>query len=1301
MLLASLLTADRLRSQAGSAYSRGERYWKQRRVLSCEVKGDAIDGIVRGKARYQVRLFAAPQARLGSSCTCPIGQMGVFCKHAIALGLARLANGPAPTAPVATVPATSSRSTTSKAMFATRAELEAWAARHQVAHELRVVADVLVPDVATRSEMARHLPYLLARFSLLEVGSLDAARRLMTYRDLAQPVAEAAHCYLTRAAEDVRAGVAEEQRHRDQLGETTESVVRTLWSRLVELRAQLRANAPPRSRATRAAGTLEVDAKVPALCWREPTRLAIAPYTVVSLTTRLELVPATVITCACRAAACTHGLALIDAALDLLAEPARAGQARTIATELLRPPWDRALIELAAIGPRESQRGHAKPAPADVEVWWQLDDAYQTLTVAPLVKKPLKKGGMSAGTRPSARRLLDDHGDVLTEHDRKIAEYLVDWAQNAILSSPVRVFGALVGHPRVVTKRMPGQRVVVERCQLGFTAVTDGDLIRLEPSVGGAPFEARRLAALLEHQGARDHDRLPASLIVQEPGRCLVIDVGRDALRMWNVVQKHGPVFPPESHDRLLDRLARLEGTLPIVVPHELMGARIDAVPSVVVRLRLSPDAALELEPLVRVAPGAPPLPPGSGPRDVSIVRDGVRGFVRRELEAEVELVRAALAQLPIPAVATSEPVVWPIRIDEPDAALAVVAAVQQPLQGLEAEWVDDRRTVVTYGSTAALSVKIERKRDWFGVDGGLEVDGARIELAVLLDAARRQRRFVRVDDRRWIELSDVLRQRLVAIADRTFVGRELELSPGAVPTIRELEADGAKVEAPPAWQLMADRLVSAAKLRPKPPAALAAELRPYQVEGHAWLTRVAAWGAGACLADDMGLGKTVQTIAMLLDRGARGPALVLAPTSVTLNWIDELRRFAPTLRPIVYANDRACLSKLGKRDVLVVSYGLLVRDAAQLAECSFATLVADEAHALKNASTRRAKAARALTAEFRVALSGTPLENHVGELWSLFAVIFPGLLGSWEQFRTRFALPIERDNDPEARGALSRLLRPFLLRRTKSEVAHDLPARSEIDVPIALSAEETELYEDARLAAIATLKPARADDERQRFAVLAALTRLRLLASHPRLHDADSPVASSKMQRLLELLDELRGEGHRALVFSQFTSHLALVRAELERAGYRALYLDGSTPAPERANLIRRFQAGEAEVFLLSLKAGGTGINLTAADYVIHLDPWWNPAVEDQATDRAHRIGQTRPVTVYRLIARGTVEEQILAMHGDKRALVAGVLEGTDVAARLTTRDLLALLGGSGGQQQRAARERREAPEPKRHATR
>jgi SNF2 family DNA or RNA helicase len=457
----------------------------------------------------------------------------------------------------------------------------------------------------------------------------------------------------------------------------------------------------------------------------------------------------------------------------------------------------------------------------------------------------------------------------------------------------------------------------------------------------------------------------------------------------------------------------------------------------------------------------------------------------------------------------------------------------------------------------------------------------------------------------------------------------------------------------------------------------LKAKLRPYQLEGYQWLSRLAAWGAGAVLADDMGLGKTVQALALLLERAAQGPALVVAPTSVAFNWKEEAARFAPSLKLHVYAELEDRAKELGPRDVLVVSYGLLVRDAKQLAARHFCTVIFDEAQNLKNAHTQRFLAAKALRADVRIALSGTPIENHLGELWSLFALVFPPLLGNWESFRARFALPIEKQVDPTAGPALARVIEPFLLRRTKAEVETELPSRTEVRVPVVLSAPEWQLYEDTRLAALSDLKTPKRDlkEQERRVQVLALLTRLRLVACHPRLHVENSALVSSKLTRLLELIDELRAEGQRALVFSQFTSHLALVREALDLRGIAHVDLDGSTARTTRTERIREFQEGTAPIFLLSLKAGGVGLNLTAATNVIHLDPWWNPAVEDQASDRAHRLGQKRPVTIYRLIAMGTVEEQMLSLHERKRALIAGVLSGKSDAGKLDTNQLIALL--------------------------
>jgi SNF2 family DNA or RNA helicase len=372
-------------------------------------------------------------------------------------------------------------------------------------------------------------------------------------------------------------------------------------------------------------------------------------------------------------------------------------------------------------------------------------------------------------------------------------------------------------------------------------------------------------------------------------------------------------------------------------------------------------------------------------------------------------------------------------------------------------------------------------------------------------------------------------------------------------------------------------------------------------------------------------------------------------------------------------------LPALGPGDLLVTSYTIAALDGERLAALPFASLVIDEAQAVKNATTERAKALRALDAEWRLGLTGTPIENHLGELWSLLRVISPGLLGSWEQFRGRYAVPIEKFGDEGRRKALAALLRPFLLRRTKAEVAPELPARTELVRVVQLSDEEQALYEQLRASTIADLEAAKKDPDRDagqlRFTMLAALTRLRQLCCHPRLVYPTTPLGSTKATYLLQLLDELRETDHRTLVFSQFRSFLDLLAPRLRQHGLRVLVLDGTTPAEAREHRIAAFQRGEAEVFLISLKAGGFGLNLTAADTVIHLDPWWNPAVEDQATARAHRIGQVRPVTALRLVARGTIEEAVLGLHESKRALAAGVLEGSDLAASLGTDELVELI--------------------------
>ncbi|WP_371366177.1 SNF2-related protein [Pseudomonas sp. QL9] len=466
------------------------------------------------------------------------------------------------------------------------------------------------------------------------------------------------------------------------------------------------------------------------------------------------------------------------------------------------------------------------------------------------------------------------------------------------------------------------------------------------------------------------------------------------------------------------------------------------------------------------------------------------------------------------------------------------------------------------------------------------------------------------------------------------------------------------------------------------PPAGLQAELRPYQLQGLAWMQALRELEVGGILGDDMGLGKTLQVLAHILAEKHAGrldrPALVLMPTSLVANWQDEAARFAPELRVLtLHGGDRhKGFDELGNYDLLLSTYALLPRDIDVLSKQPLHLAIFDEAQYLKNASSKSAQAAAKLDARQRLCLSGTPLENHLGELWSLFNLVMPGWLGDLRSFTRLYRNPIEKAGDSKRLAHLNARIKPFLLRRRKDQVAGELPPKSEITHWVELSDAQRDLYETVRLAVDRKVREEISQKglARSHIVVLDALLKLRQVCCDPRLLGSDLPTSQSgKLASLLEMLEELLAEGRRILLFSQFTSMLDLIRAELDARATPYALLTGSTL--DRRGPVEDFQRGRVPLFLISLKAGGTGLNLTAADTVIHYDPWWNPAVEQQATDRAYRIGQDKPVFVYKLIARGTLEEKIQQLQARKAALAAGVLEeGKDSGLLLQQSDLDAL---------------------------
>jgi superfamily II DNA or RNA helicase len=665
------------------------------------------------------------------------------------------------------------------------------------------------------------------------------------------------------------------------------------------------------------------------------------------------------------------------------------------------------------------------------------------------------------------------------------------------------------------------------------------------------------------------------------------------------------------------------------------------------------------------LGPGGPRVRPGQGAREVYAEIDGRRVRGVRDLTREVEELRAVLDACPSLVGGGG----WVFA--EREAALTAVSELTGA--GASLAWpAGDPIRLVELG-LAELELELVSKGEGFSVEGRL----GGTDLGTLLGyLAASPGRFLG-PSAGLIALTTELRRRLDELRALSQPGPRLRFQRLRLPLVEEL-AEGARVRADAGWRAAVSRLTAVGEETPVP-STLRAELRPYQADGFRWLGRLARWGVGGCLADDMGLGKTLQVLALLLHRAPEGPSLVVAPTSVLSVWADEIARWAPTLSVRVFSGPRRAwaLEGLGPFDVVLTSYAILPIDADALVAVRFVVAVLDEAQSIKNPDTARARAAFALQADQRVATTGTPIENRLADLWSLYQFLNPGLLGSEAEFEEQFARPIERERSRPVRDRLRRVVAPFLLRRTKAEVLTELPPRTETALSIELDGREVATYEAVRAEILDRLE-AEATGPGRRFALLAGITRLRRAASHPRMVLDDADPSSTKLQVLAEILDDVVPSGHKALVFSQFVDHLQLAREALLTAGYRCRYLDGSTPAAARKREIDAFQAGDADVFLISLKAGGVGLNLTAADYVIHLDPWWNPAAEDQASDRSHRLGQTRPVTVYRLVARDTVEDRIVALHHRKRELALGVLEGADAPGAMSEQELLDLVRGS-----------------------
>ena len=934
--------------------------------------------------------------------------------------------------------------------------------------------------------------------------------------------------------------------------------------------------------------------------------------------------------------------------------------------------WKQSLQELIKV--TRAARGQEQTT----RLSWFVRFADNSLVLTPKEQKRKGSGQWSKGRTIGLNRLAEmDAFPFLSDQDREICAALEPIVEG---SGKISGYGfnmekalpAIIGHPHVFLEHSPQTPV---------------ELVAGEPELVVESQED-----MLFIHFVRDIGEGEVVVWQETPTRFRIVRITDEHRRVAEITGRDGLRVPVEASGQVLDAIGNIASFMTVHSSIDVGGegqditvVTADATPHIHI---IPYGSGFRLEMFVQPFSHAGPyLKPGVGETNIMAEVKGRRLQTRRNLLLEEEKAREVEESCPMLDLAIDleqeNEREW--HLLDPEECLQALLEIEEIRDRVVLEWPEGEKIAVrrqTGVNQLNLNIRTSQQ-DWFSLSGHLQVDQDEvIELKSLLEQVKKSRsRFIPMGDGQFLALTQEFRNRLeelILFGEEERAENEIYVHPLAAPALEELTRQ-AKTTVDDGWRERLQAINEAQDFVPEVPSTLQAELRDYQVEGFVWMVRLARLGIGACLADDMGLGKTLQSLAVILYFAGKGPTLVVAPTSVCMNWEQEVNRFAPTLKlHMLGGPDREdMIQGLGNYDLLVTSYTLLQQEVELLEQVDWQCIVLDEAQAIKNAATKRSKAAKRLRAGFKLITTGTPIENHLGELWNLFSFINPGLLGTYKRFNARFGIPIEKHHDQVARRKLKKLIRPFMLRRIKSQVLEELPPRTEITLRVEMSPEEIAFYEALRQQAMENIE-GNAEKTGRHLRILAEIMRLRRACCNPRLISEDIKISSTKLQVFAEVVEELIASRHKALVFSQFTGHLALIRELLDEKGISYKYLDGTTPARERQRQVESFQAGEGDLFLISLKAGGLGLNLTAADYVIHMDPWWNPAVEDQAADRAHRIGQKRPVTVYRLITSNTIEEKIVRLHQEKRDLANSLLEGSDVGARISAEELLELIRGA-----------------------
>ncbi len=886
-----------------------------------------------------------------------------------------------------------------------------------------------------------------------------------------------------------------------------------------------------------------------------------------------------------------------------------------------------------AIRARRSGSTHFPRTSPTQQIYWDIHISSSSSRITAIeahLLRPEQERERRGRSLPLEQLKMGQYDDYTSEHDRElIAHIKQDYSHaNARSYLSYHGFASLAQHPRL--------RIVRE----------DGTLSPLILHAQQAEMSIYKQDSQIIIHLPSENDFQQLQRLGENSYSILCTHARLESLRIaLGAPPRHGRyILEEKNHPRIFQQLSLLERT---TTPQQEHSLKEQIIPVIILRYRAQ---SLHIQLGLRIHPNSPIYTSSSdecesfsNPPEPDTYR------IQRSKSEEERALSALIAHCPslaTPRDTSMSMSAWTRDIDGLAASLHCLRELQlyrQQVPALELLWQGSEPVHLLESKQQSISLTCNKTmQDWLALGSDLQLDeGSHYSIAELLQLyEQRAENFLPLGKGRYLILHDTQLQQLHYLASICQKkGTQLLVPRTALLSIRQH------------WQdvdLSSDlRLLTHKLLQSQPwsaPETLHAQLRPYQEQGVRWLYSRASMGIGCCLADDMGLGKTLQVIALLLSTLSQRPSLIIVPLSLIHNWKSEIERFAPSLRVHLHRDRARRVQQLAAGDIYLISYGQLLHNPS-LADIEWNGLILDEAQAIKNPSSKRSDAAKRLRAAYRVCITGTPIENHLGDLWSLIHFLHPGLLGTYNHFRRRV-------RDQRTLAHTHSLISPLILRRSKQAVLTELPKLTEITIPITLTENERNLYEAVRRRALRHLEK----EESSTIHVLAELTKLRRLCCHPSLvHPEYSH--SSKLERLIKLLRSLRENGHKVLVFSQFTDMLQLARKQIiSQLDCTPLYLDGSTPPAQRANSIEQFQAPQQnkhDIFLISLKAGGSGLNLTSADYIILLDPWWNPATEAQAAARAHRLGQLRPVTLYRLICTNSVEERIIQLHQQKQELM------------------------------------------------